>query len=145
MKCELIKLNQDRSHCHQPYPKDLKDWTCFTQWEKLLTLTSSLLQAGALGVLADLWLRVFGQLSQRAQLSLLVLFAFTPVMAALGFSLRSLPPLLLLSAWGGRLLSVVVEDILLLLEKWTHTRFYSCFYRTIKLNVAFSFSIILLL
>lgn len=87
--------------------------TCFIEWETLLTLTSSFLQGGALGVLSHLGLSVFGQLSQRVRLGLLVLFALTAVMAALRFPL---PPLLLLPAWGRRLLSVVVEDILLLLE-----------------------------
>lgn len=86
--------------------------------KEVLTLTSALLQGGALGVLSRLGLPVFGQLSQRVRLSLLVLFALAAVMAALRFPVRSLPPLLLLSAWrGGRLLSVVVEDILLLLEE----------------------------
>lgn len=64
----------------------------------VLTLTSPLLQPAALGVLTRLGLSVFGQLSQRLQLSLLVLFALTAIMAALGLPLRSIPPLLLLSA-----------------------------------------------
>lgn len=79
-----------------------------------LTLTSTFLQGSALGVLAQLHLSVFGQLSQRGGLSLLVLFALAAVVAAFRLPL----PLLLLLPTGGRrrLLCVVVDDILLLLE-----------------------------
>lgn len=76
--------------------------------------TSAFLEGGALGVLAQLHLSIFGQLSQRGGLSLLVLFALAAIVAALRLPL---PPLLLLSAGGRRwLLCSVVDDILLLLE-----------------------------
>lgn len=80
-----------------------------------LTLTSTFLQGGVLGVLPQLHLSVFGQLSQRRGLSLLVLFALATIVAAFRLPL----PLLLLLSTGGRrrlLGVVVVDDILLLLE-----------------------------
>lgn len=79
-----------------------------------LPLTSTLLQGGALGVLAQLQLSVLGQLHQRGGLSLLVLFALAAVVAAVRLPL----PLLLLLPAGGRrrLLRAVVDDILLLLD-----------------------------
>lgn len=82
--------------------------------EPQLALTSTFLEGGALGVLAQLGLSVLGQLSQRGGLSLLVLFALAAIVAALRLPL---PPLVLLSTGGRRrLLCGVVDDILLLLE-----------------------------
>lgn len=86
-------------------------WTIWK--ETLLTLTSSFLQGSALGVPSHFGPSVFRHVFQRVQLSLLVLFGLATVMAALRLPL---PPLLLLSAWGRRLFSIVVEDILLLLK-----------------------------
>lgn len=113
MKNDILEINHLSFSFNMPHQARERE-----KRKEVLTLTSALLQGGALGVLSRLGLPVFGQLSQRVRLSLLVLFALAAVMAALRFPVRSLPPLLLLSAWrGGRLLSVVVEDILLLLEE----------------------------
>lgn len=87
------------------------------QNKKLHTLTSSLFQGNTVTVLSRLWLLVFRQLSQWGQLSLLILFALAALVAALRFSLRFFPSRLLLSAWGGRFLPVIVENILLLLQR----------------------------
>lgn len=95
----------------------------------LRTLTSSLLEPAALRLLLRLGLRVFTRHWDRLGLRLLVLFALAAVVAALRLPVRTLSPLLLLALLSRRrLLPVVVEHILLLLNEDKCFSFYSLHY-----------------